>query len=54
VNDLEGTVVREKIYHEAGAATPQGMTFPEIIRLIKDAGKRPMERNALYQPIREW
>ncbi len=54
VNDLEGTVVREKIYHEAGAATPQGMTFPEIIRLIKDAGKRPMERDALYRPLREW
>lgn len=54
VDDLEGTVVRERIYHEAGASTPQGMTFPEIVRLIKDAGKRPMERDALYQPIREW
>ncbi|HEX6939143.1 MAG TPA: aminofutalosine synthase MqnE [Longimicrobiales bacterium] len=54
VDDLEGTVVREKIYHEAGASTPQGMTFPEIIRLIKDAGKRPMERDALYNEIREW
>jgi aminodeoxyfutalosine synthase len=54
VNDLEGTVVREKIYHEAGASTPQGMTFPEIIRLIRDAGKRPMERNIFYEPIREW
>ena len=54
VDDLEGTVVREKIYHEAGASTPQGMTFPEIIRLIKDAGKRPMERDALYNEINEW
>ncbi|HEX7117207.1 MAG TPA: aminofutalosine synthase MqnE [Longimicrobiales bacterium] len=54
VDDLEGTVVREKIYHEAGARTPQGMTFPEIVRLIKDAGKRPMERDALYNEIREW
>jgi aminodeoxyfutalosine synthase len=54
VDDLEGTVVKERIYHEAGASTPLGMTFPEIIRLIKDAGKRPMERDALYQPIREW
>lgn len=54
VNDLEGTVVREKIYHEAGAQTPQGMTFKEIIRLIKDAGKRPTERNVKYEPVREW
>src|SRR5688572_8864247 len=54
VDDLEGTVVRERIYHEAGAHTPQGMTFPEIIRLIKDAGKRPVERDARYNEIREW
>ncbi len=54
VDDLEGTVVRERIYHEAGASTPQGLTWSEIIRLIKDAGKRPVERDALYQEIREW
>ena len=54
VDDLEGTVVRERIYHEAGAPTPEGMTFHEIIRLIKDAGKRPVERDALYHEIREW
>ena len=54
VDDLEGTVVRERIYHEAGAHTPEGMTFNEIIRLIKDAGKRPVERDALYNEIREW
>ena len=54
VDDLEGTVARERIYHEAGAHTPEGMTFNEIIRLIKDAGKRPVERNAHYQEIREW
>jgi aminodeoxyfutalosine synthase len=54
VDDLEGTVARERIYHEAGAHTPEGMTFKEIIRLIKDAGKRPVERNAYYQEVREW
>ncbi|HSL69949.1 MAG TPA: hypothetical protein VK864_06880, partial [Longimicrobiales bacterium] len=54
VDDLEGTVVRERIYHEANAATPEGLTFEQIIRLIKDAGKRPVERDALYQEIREW
>src|SRR5688572_3217582 len=54
VDDLEGTVERERIYHEAGAHTPEGMTFHEIIRLIKDAGKRPVERDARYNEIREW
>ena len=54
VDDLEGTVVRERVYHEAGAQTPQSLTFNDIIRLIKDAGKRPMERDALYREVREW
>ena len=54
VDDLEGTVVRERIYHEAGAHTPQSMTFNDIVRLIKDAGKRPVERDAHYQEVRAW
>jgi aminodeoxyfutalosine synthase len=54
VDDLEGTVRRERIYHEAGAPTPEGMTFAEIVRLVKDAGKRPVERNVRYEEVREW
>jgi aminodeoxyfutalosine synthase len=54
VDDLEGTVRRERIYHEAGAGTPEGMTFAEIVRIIKDAGKRPVERNVRYGEVREW
>lgn len=54
VDDLEGTVRRERIYHDAGASTPEGMTFAEIVRLIKDAGKRPVERNVHYGEVREW
>jgi aminodeoxyfutalosine synthase len=54
VDDLEGTVRRERIYHEAGAATPEGMTFDEIIALVKDAGKRPVERNVHYAEMRSW
>lgn len=54
VDDLEGTVRRERIYHDAGATTPEGMTFAEIVRLIRDAGKRPVERNVRYQEVREW
>lgn len=52
VNDLEGTVVREKIYHEAGAHTAQAMSLDEILRLIRGAGKRPAERDAFYNIIR--
>jgi aminodeoxyfutalosine synthase len=54
VDDLEGTVARERIYHEAGAHTPEGLSFDEIIRLIRDAGKRPVERSVLYEEVREW
>jgi aminodeoxyfutalosine synthase len=52
VNDLEGTVVREKIYHEAGAHTAQAMSLEEILRLIRGAGKTPVERDAFYNVIR--
>jgi aminodeoxyfutalosine synthase len=52
VNDLEGTVVREKIYHEAGAHTAQAMTLDQILRLIRGARKIPAERDSFYQIIR--
>jgi aminodeoxyfutalosine synthase len=54
VDDLEGTVRRERIYHEAGASTPEGMSFDDIVRLIRDAGKRPVERNVRYEEVRAW
>jgi aminodeoxyfutalosine synthase len=54
VNDLEGTVVREKIYHEAGAHTAQGMSLDEILRLIRGAGKLPVERDSFYGVVREY
>src|SRR6478672_10953454 len=52
VNDLEGTVVREKIYHEAGATTAQGLALDEVLTLIRGAGRIPVERDALYRVIR--
>jgi aminodeoxyfutalosine synthase len=52
VNDIEGTVVREKIYHEAGAHTAQAMSLEEILRLIRGAGKTPVERDSFYNVIR--
>ena len=54
VDDLEGTVRRERIYHDAGARTPEGLGFQDIIDLIRDAGKRPVERNVHYEEVREW
>ena len=52
VNDIEGTVVREKIYHEAGAHTAQAMSLAEILRLIRGAGKTPVERDSFYNVLR--
>jgi aminodeoxyfutalosine synthase len=52
VNDLEGTVVREKIYHEAGAHTAQAMTLSAILRLIRGAAKVPAERDSFYNILR--
>ena len=52
VNDMEGTVVREKIYHAVGAHTPQAMTLEEIIRLIRGARKIPAERDSFYNVLR--
>jgi aminodeoxyfutalosine synthase len=52
VNDLEGTVVREKIYHAVGAHTPQAMTLDAILALIRGAGKTPAERDSFYRILR--
>ena len=50
-DDLDGTVIEEKIYHDAGATTPQGMTRRELIRLIMEAGREPVERDTLYRKV---
>ena len=52
VNDMEGTVVREKIYHAVGAHTPQAMTLDEILKLIRGARKIPAERDSFYNILR--
>lgn len=54
VNDIEGTVVREKIYHAVGAHTPQGMTLPQLLKLIRGAGKQPAERDSFYNVLHEF
>ena len=50
-DDLDGTVVHEKIYHDAGAETPQEATVAEIRRLITEAGRVPIERDTLYHQV---
>jgi len=54
VNDIEGTVVREKIYHAVGAHTPQGMTLSQLLTLIRGAGKIPAERDSFYRVLHEF
>ncbi len=51
-DDLEGTVVFERVYHEAGAPTPMWLSYDEIVTLIRGAGKEPVERDSLYQTVR--
>ena len=53
-DDVEGTVVYERVYHEAGAETPMMMSYGQLVRMIKDAGKDPVERNSLYEDIRHF
>ena len=50
-DDLDGTVVHETIYHEAGAETPQEISVAEIRRLIAEAGRIPVERDTLYHRV---
>jgi aminodeoxyfutalosine synthase len=50
-DDLDGTVVHEKIYHDAGADTPQELTVADIERLIREAGRVPVERDTLYHRV---
>jgi aminodeoxyfutalosine synthase len=50
-DDLDGTVIEEKIYHDAGATTPQGMTRKQLCHLIEAAGRVPVERDTLYHAV---
>ncbi len=51
VDDLDGTVQEEKIYHMAGSATPEGMTTAALTRLVRAAGREPLERDTLYNIV---
>jgi len=53
VDDLDGTVVEERIAHDAGAETEQAMTIEQLVRLIKSAGFKPVQRDTLYNTVKE-
>jgi len=50
-DDIDGTVVEEKIYHDAGATTSQSLRRDELLRLIREAGREPAERDTFYRPV---
>ncbi len=53
-NDVQGTVVREEIFHAAGATTPTEQELEELVRFVKAAGRIPVQRDTLYNELRRW
>jgi len=51
VDDLHGTIIEEKIFHMAGAITPQQQTVEALEKAIREAGREPMQRNSYYERI---
>jgi len=53
-DDVNGTLEDERVQHMAGAETPAGLAREQLLRIIRDAGKIPVERDALYNVVRVW
>jgi aminodeoxyfutalosine synthase len=53
-NDVQGTVVREEIFHAAGARTETEQKVDELVRFVRDAGRIPVQRDTLYNEVRRW
>jgi aminodeoxyfutalosine synthase len=53
VDDIDGTVMEERITHAAGAETPEALTREELVALIHEAGRDAVERGTLYNVVRE-
>ena len=51
VDDLDGTVQEEKIYHMAGSPTPEGLTMAQLTNLVRAAGREPLERDTFYNVV---
>src|SRR5438552_15080936 len=53
-DDVQGTVVREKIFQAAGASAGTEQKVAELVRVVRDAGRIPVQRDSLYNEIRRW
>jgi aminodeoxyfutalosine synthase len=53
-NDIQGTVMEEQIAHAAGAVTPQEERIQDLVSLIRDAGRIPVQRDTLYNTVRSF
>jgi aminodeoxyfutalosine synthase len=53
-DDIDGTILEERIMHAAKAQTPVGMARERLLRIIREAGGLPVERDALYNVVREY
>lgn len=53
-DDLHGTIIEEHIFHMAGAKTPQVQTENQLLKVIREAGFTPVQRNTFYEPIKVW
>ena len=51
VDDLHGTIMEEKVFHMAGAQTPQGATVAAMDAVIREAGRDPVQRDTYYEPV---
>ena len=53
-DDVQGTVVREEIFHAAGARTATEQKVDELVRFVREAGRVPVQRDTLYDELRRW
>ena len=53
-NDVQGTVVREEIFHAAGARTETEQKVEELVHFVREAGRIPVQRDTLYSELRRW
>jgi aminodeoxyfutalosine synthase len=53
-DDIDGTVMQERIVHMAGAETPEGLHVKELVGLIREAGREPVERDTLYNVVQRY
>src|SRR2546428_8985842 len=53
-DDLHGTIIEEKIFHMAGASSPQSQTEAAMVKAIREAGCTPVQRNTFYEPMKVW